>query len=138
MIRAILGFLKGLLVGGGVGYGLFRLGLGADNAILTYLACTLVGALVGVICGRAPWRSETIWTPVVKALFGGVIGAGLCAVGLNVVPEATLLTQPIPLSTHGPAFLSTVIGVLYGTFVEIDDGGNADDKKAAGKAGKKT
>ena len=137
MIRAFLGFAKGLLVGGGIGYGLYRLGLGADNPILTYLACTLVGALVGVICGRAPWRSETIWTPVVKAIFGGAIGAGLCALGLNLVPDMTLLSQPLTVTTHGPAFLATVIGVLYGTFVEIDDGGATEEKKSAGKPAKK-
>ena len=68
MGRALLGLLKGLIVGGGIGYGLIR--LGHDQGVLSYLACGLVGLLVGLICGRAPWRAETIWTPVIKMFFG--------------------------------------------------------------------
>ena len=99
MIRAFLGFAKGLLVGGGIGYGLYRLGLGADNPILTYLACTLVGALVGVICGRAPWRSETIWTPVVKAIFGGAIG-GTNALASSIVLVCRPRVVDAPMATR--------------------------------------
>ena len=133
MVRVILGLVKGLLVGGGVGYLLASQGLGGAGA-LAYVACAVVGALVGVIAGRPPWRAETIWTPVVKALFGGVVGAGLCFVGSRFLPEVKLpsIANLHELPLRGAAFLSTAIGVLYGIFVEVDDGGTADaEKKAA-------
>ena len=127
MVRALLGLIKGLIVGGGIGYALMQLNLG-DSAAITYAACALVGALVGVICGKPPWRSETIWTPVVKAIVGGLIGVGLCAAGVHLLP---LVKFPAiaghELSTHDGSVLAVVIGVIYGIFVEIDDGGK-DDK----------
>jgi hypothetical protein len=129
MLRAILGLLKGLVVGGGVGFGLLRLGL-AGNSAVTYAACAVVGALVGVIAGRAPWRAETIWTPAVKAIFGGAIGAALCFAGRRFLPDASFTVADLgKLSLRDGPILATAVGVLYGIFVEIDDGG-ADDKKA--------
>jgi hypothetical protein len=131
-MRAILGLIKGGVVGGDIGYALYA--SGADGGVVTYAACALVGALVGIVCGRAPWRSDTIWTPVVKAIVGGLIGAGLAAAG-RYLPEATLpKVQGISLGTHGAPFLAAAVGVLYGIFVEIDDGGSRPDKeRAAGK-----
>jgi hypothetical protein len=117
------------MVGGGIGYALMQLQLG-DSAGITYAACALVGALVGVICGKAPWRSETIWTPVVKAIVGGIIGVGLGAAGVHFLP---LVKFPAiaghELTTHDGSVLAVAIGILYGIFVEIDDGGK-DDKPA--------
>jgi len=133
MVRAIVGLIKGLVVGGGIGYGLMALGW--TSAVWVYLACALVGALVGVICGRAPWKSETIWTPVVKAIVGSLIGLGLCALGRRFVPDMHLATVgALDLRTTGGTFLAGAIGVLYGMFVEIDDGGKQDKEAAKDKA----
>lgn len=136
MLRAILGLIKGFVVGGAVGYGLFRLGWTAG--VWAYLASALVGAVVGVVCGRAPWKSETIWTPVVKMVIGAVIGAGLAALGRRFLPDLHLASfQTMEIGTRSPAFLTAAIGVLYGMFVEIDDGGRADkepDKLPENKA----
>ena len=134
MVRVILGLVKGLLVGGGVGYLLLYLGVDSVG-VRAYAACALVGALVGVIAGRPPWRAETIWTPVVKALFGGVVGAGLCFVG-SFLPEKKLpsIANLGELPLRGAAFLSAAVGVIYGIFVEVDDGGSADAEKKAAAA----
>ncbi|MSP62037.1 MAG: hypothetical protein EXR72_17235 [Myxococcales bacterium] len=137
MLRAIVGLIKGLVVGGGVGYGLVVSGM-AESGALAYVACALVGALVGVVCGRAPWKSETIWTPVVKMIVGAVIGGGLCALGRHFLPGATLYhVEKFALTPQSGPFLATAIGVLYGVFVEIDDGGKSEkqgpkDQKPAG------
>ena len=74
MSRAVLGLIKGLLIGGAASGVLIR--LGSDISILAYVSCILVGLLVGLACGRAPWRAETIWTPVLKMVVGAVFGAG--------------------------------------------------------------
>jgi hypothetical protein len=150
MGRALLGLLKGLVVGGGIAYGLLYLGglggLGQADGLFTYLACAVTGALVGLICGRAPWRAETIWTPVLKMLFGLAVGAGLCALGRHVLPEWTLptgmtaklnllgLPGNLSLTTRSGALLAPAIGVLYGLFVEVDDGGSSDKEKDKKKA----
>src|SRR3954452_12774598 len=93
MVRVILGLVKGAVVGGGVGYGLLRLGW--TSAVFAYLACAVVGALVGVVAGRAPWKAETIWTPVVKAIVGAVIGVGLAALGLHFAPPIDVFVRPL-------------------------------------------
>jgi len=132
MVRAIVGLIKGFIVGGGIGYGLMALHW--TSAVWVYLACALVGALVGVVCGRAPWRSETIWTPVVKMIIGSLIGLGLCAIGRRFVPEIHLATVgALEVTTTGGTFLAGAIGVIYGMFVEIDDGGKQDKEAAKDK-----
>ncbi len=141
MIRVLLGLVKGLVVGAGVGYGLMQLHL-AESGLFAFAACAVVGGLVGVVCGRAPWRAETIWTPVVKMLVGGLIGAGLCFVGRRFLPDTHFaLAAPIgAVGLHDGSVLSVAVGVLYGIFVEVDDGGSADAEKkdAAAKAARKT
>ena len=124
MMRVLLGLVKGLAAGAAVAYVLLTLGV-AQSGALSFVACALVGALVGVICGRPPWRAETIWTPVVKALFGGLVGAALCFVGRRFLPDAHMvLAAPIgSIGTHDGSFLSIAVGVIYGIFVEVDDGG---------------
>jgi hypothetical protein len=122
MLRAIIGVIKGAIVGGGVAYGALRLGL--TSGAFAYLACALVGALVGVVAGKPPWRAETIWTPVIKMLVGALIGAGLCFVGFRFLPDPSFKVASLgELSLHSAPVLAPLIGVLYGLFVEVDDGG---------------
>jgi hypothetical protein len=136
MVRVVLGLIKGAIVGGGVGFGLLKLGW--TGGLLAYLACAVVGALVGVVAGRAPWKAETIWTPVVKMIVGAVIGVGLCAIGFKLLPDPTFhVSQVGELHLHSGPVLAPLIGILYGIFVEVDDGGaakkEAAEKQAAAK-----
>lgn len=125
MGRALLGLIKGAIVGGGIGFGLLKLGNPAG--VLVYLCCGLVGAVVGLLCGRPPWRAETIWTPILKVLFGFGIGVGLYALGSRFLPGLSVTVQGFTnaLSLRSGAVLAPMIGVLYGMFVEVDDGGSA-------------
>ncbi len=136
MGRALLGLIKGLVVGSGVGYGLIL--FGHDQGVLSYLACGLVGLLVGLVCGRAPWRAETIWTPAIKMIFGFLVGLGLYALGHHFIPAGTAvpLAQDVArtfnlknLTLTSGAVLAPLIGMLYGLFVEVDDGGSVRDEK---------
>ncbi len=128
MVRVLFGLLKGAIVGGGVAYGLLRLGLSGN--VWAYLACALVGTVVGLVAGRAPWKAETIWTPVLKMVVGAGIGAGLAALGLRVLPDRSFVVNGLgTLSLAGAPILSVAVGVLYGLFVEIDDGGTATNAK---------
>lgn len=139
MFRAIFGLIKGLIVGGAVGFALLKLGATSHlGSTLIYGACAVVGALVGLVCGRAPWKSNTAWTSVIKAIVGAGIGAGLGALGLKLVPDIHLFQLPgiasldaQSIGTHTGAFLTVAVGVLYGMFVEVDDGGAAETERKA-------
>jgi hypothetical protein len=130
MLRVIVGLIKGAVVGGALGYGAWYLGW--TGGVAAYLACALAGALVGVIAGRAPWRAETIWTPVIKMIVGAVIGAGLCFVGFRFLPDPQFKVADLELGLHSATVLAPAIAILYGVFVEVDDGqsNRKTDKKS--------
>jgi hypothetical protein len=136
MVRVVIGLIKGALVGGAVGYGLIHLGWA--STVIAYLACAVVGAGVGLVAGRAPWRAETLWTPLVKLIVGAVVGVGLCAVGYKLLPDPSFAAGPLGvLSLHSGALLAPIVGVLYGVFVEVDDGGRSESERREGAQGAK-
>ena len=126
MLRVIFGLLKGAVVGGAGAYGAWRLGW--MNGAMAYVWCALVAAVVGVVAGQPPWRAETIWTPVLKMLVGAAVGAGLCWVGFALLPNPGFHLAGVEMELHSAPLLAPLIGILYGIFVEVDDGG---EKKSA-------
>jgi hypothetical protein len=136
-MRVIIGLIKGLVVGGAVGYGLLRLGW--VSPVLAYLGCAIVGAVVGVVAGRAPWQADTIWTPVLKMVFGALVGVGLAALGVHFGPSIDVFIKPLHAGLDTVPFrsgpiLAPIVGVLYGIFVEWDDGGAKKPAPAKPKA----
>jgi hypothetical protein len=140
-MRLLLGLLKGAIIGGGLGYGAFALGLGGSWLWLIYGA---IGAMVGFWVGRPIWahltdKQSTIWTSVLKAVFGFGVGVGLWALGAKaagdpVIDLQFLSTTPRPLTAWQPVF-GALVGALYGAWVEMDDPpGKRADKGAAKKA----
>jgi hypothetical protein len=131
MVRVLLGLVKGGIVGAVVGFAASRVGFGAGaTAWLVYGA---VGFLVGIVCGKPPWRQETIWTSVVKGVIGLVVCMGLFWVARKVfggmqAPAQLLASLGVSEGqalVSVPALLGPVIGMLYGVFVEVDDGGKS-------------
>jgi hypothetical protein len=134
MLRVFLGILKGGVVGAAVGFAATRVGFGTGAA--AWLVYGLIGFLVGIICGKAIWRHDTLVTPLLKGIFGVLLGMGLYwlagkalggmrlslsgKLGMGISAETPVVSIPLLL---GP-----VIGILYGIFVEVDDG---ERKKAA-------
>jgi hypothetical protein len=136
MLRVILGLIKGGVVGAAVGFAATRLGV--TNGVISWLVYGAVGFLVGLVCGKAIWRQETLWTPVLKGIFGALIGAGLYWVAGKVLGGLVLpfnqavgapADAPLPAV---PVLLAPLVGMVYGIFVEIDDGDRKDKDKAAG------
>jgi len=131
-VRAILGLLKGVIIGGGLGYGFKYLGPLADSNVMHYLLYAAIGALVGFIAGKPFWRHETIWTPVVKAIVGAGVAIGLYLLVAKPLgdPKLTFLGPEVRV-TSVPYLLGAAIGAVYGIFVEIDDGGKSDARGGA-------
>jgi hypothetical protein len=131
MGRVILGLLKGGVVGAAIGALAFKLGFaGGAVALFSY---ALIGGLVGILCGRPPWRQDTFWTSALKGLFGLLVGGGLYFVarkllgGIHAGFTASLGAPDKPL-VEIPILLGPVIGAVWGIFIEVDDASGADSK----------
>src|ERR1043165_5833763 len=123
MVRVVLGILKGAIVGAAVGAGAWKLGL--TSGVLAFAAYGLVGAMVGVVCGKPIWRQETLWTPLLKGIFGFAVGLGLAWGGRKLLggtpfPFAAAIGAPADRPMVDiPYILGPLVGVLYGVFVEV-------------------
>jgi hypothetical protein len=131
MVSVFLGIIKGGLVGAAVGFAATKVGFGTGAA--AWLVYGLVGFLVGIVCGKAIWRQDTLVTPLLKGIFGFAVGLGLYWVAGKVLggahlPLATRLGAPDEPIAALPLLLAPVIGIIYGIFVEVDDG---ERKRAA-------
>src|SRR2546430_2326618 len=140
MLRLLTGIFKGLVAGAAIGAAAWALGI--RSGVLLYVVYGAVGALVGVICGKAPWKHETLWTPFVKALFGFVIGAGLYygwnrLAGNFELPMASQLGAPAAPKATIPNLLGPLIGLVYRAVVEMDDSTGDKKRKADAPAEKK-
>ena len=136
MLRVILGLLKGGVIGAAIGGLALQVGVGGGFvAVLTY---AIIGGLVGILCGRPPWRQDTFWTSTLKGIFGVAVGVGLYFLARKLVGGAhvSFLTQlGVPDRPLGelPIVLGPLIGAIWGIFVEVDDAGSADAAKANAK-----
>jgi hypothetical protein len=134
VVKLLLGLLKGLAIGAGVGYGAFALGL--DGGFL-WLVYGLVGALVGLLVGRPLWRnlmerSHSSWESILKAVFGFGVACGIYALVNHVwggfLLHASFLEEGPRWFQHWQPIFGGTLGALYGAFVELDD--SMDDTKA--------
>jgi hypothetical protein len=126
--------LKGAVIGGGLGFGAYQAGLGPGWAYPLY---GLIGFLVGLVVGRPIWshlldKGSTVWTAVLKGLFGFGVGAGLYALGHHALgdPAIAIAGEVHPL-TAWPMIFGGIVGAIYGAWVEVDD---APPPKAEPKA----
>ena len=139
MVKLLVGFLKGAVIGGGIGYGAYALAQATDFSS-AWLTFGLVGALVGLLVGRPIWsllrdKDATSWVALLKAAVGFGIGCGLYAlIGKVWNPTIELAAVPGGNAAAWPPVLGGAIGALYGAFVEFDDSigddGRAKEKPA--------
>jgi hypothetical protein len=144
VVKLLVGFIKGAVIGGGVGYGAYALAnaTGFGSVWLTY---GIIGALVGLFVGRPLWSlirdtEATSFTALLKAGFGFGVGCGLYALVAKVWNPSPLEISGFNVFAWTPS-LGGAIGGVYGAFVEIDDGigdGNKDKKKLAEKSVEKS
>lgn len=138
MVRLLLGILKGGVVGAAIGYLASRAGISTGAVAITVYGA--IGAVVGLICGRPLWRQETIWTPILKAIFGFGLGVVAAFAGRRFLGGVHLPLALIPGAAERalpevPGLFGPMIGVLYGVFVELDDAVGSDSSSPTNKAG---
>lgn len=144
--RLIIGIVKGLIVGGLLGFGLAQLGFAAPGAVIAYVAAALAGVLVGLVAGKPIWAKDAKIEAGMKAFVGALLGVGLMFVARK------WLTFPIPLplgelgganaslgeaagtgGTFGGLALTSLaaIAALLGGFYEADNDPSDDDTTGA-------
>jgi hypothetical protein len=112
-----------------VGLFSWRIGMAGLPAFVDY---GVVGALVGIFGGRPPWRQETIWTPLLKGIFGVVVGIGLYWLAHKFLYGTRLdlavkLGAPDKPIADVPVVLGPIVGALWGILVELDDSGSGNN-----------
>ena len=129
MVKLLVGFLKGAVIGAAVGYGAFAIQDSFSNAWLTY---GVVGLLVGLFVGRPLWslirdKGSTTVTAMLKGAFGFGVGCGLYALIAKAWGPSMMISGQDVFAW--PVTLGGAIGAIYGAFVEVDDAIGDDGKK---------
>lgn len=145
LLRLVLGLLKGLAIGGLVGFGLAKVGLAAPSALFAYAAAALVGALVGLIAGKPIWAADGRIEAGLKAGFGALLATGLMALARNFLGFA----MPVDLGSlaaanqslgetsaqgtiGGLAIVSlSMVAALIGAFYDADNTPEPEGEKKA-------
>src|SRR5262245_14555848 len=119
MLRVVLGLLKGAVVGAALGWASFKLGV--TDGIAAWLTYAVIGGLVGMVCGKPPWRQDTFWTSAIKGLVGVGVGIGLYLLGrkllggAHVSLPAALGAPPDRSIAELPIILGPLVGAIWGT-----------------------
>lgn len=134
MVKLLVGFLKGAVIGGGIGYGAYALAQATDfsSAWLTY---GLVGVFVGLLVGKPIWsmirdKDSTTVVALLKAAFGFGVGCGLYALLAKVWNPSAWNIADQNVFAWSPT-VGGAIGAVYGAFVELDD--SIGDEPASAK-----
>jgi hypothetical protein len=76
--RALLGLLKGLVIGGLIAVVLVKgVGIATFGAWLAYPLAVLVGVIAGLVAGKPIWAQDARIEAGLKALVGAIVGGGL-------------------------------------------------------------
>ena len=130
MLRVVLGLLKGAVVGGALGLGALKLGVGGGAAaLLTYAADRRPGR--DALRQAAVATGHVLDVRASRDRSGVGVGVGLFWLGrkllggIHVSLPASLGAPPDRRSRSCPSLLGPLVGAIWGGFVEIDDGGSA-------------
>lgn len=139
LLRLLLGIVKGLVLGGLVGYGIAALGFIAPGAVVAYLAAVVVGLLIALIAGKPIWQKGSRIEVGMKAVAAAVLAP------LLLLAVRRWLTMDLPLDvaallpgleaaegqalTLGGCAISSLalVAALIGGFFDADNEPAADD-----------
>lgn len=131
--RLVLGLVIGLVLGGGVAFGLFKLLGDVMSGGLGYVFAAVTGILVGLVAGKPIWAKGAMIEAGLKATIGAALACGLLF-GLRFLHVEVPAVADIPpgeIGRHAIASLAS-IATLLAIFYEVDNsGGDQDDAKNA-------
>ncbi len=132
--------LKGLVLGGALGYGAYALGMDGGWNWITY---GVIGAMVGLFVGKPLWtmildKKSTTVVGMLKAIFGFGIGVGLYALVAKAWGgfQLSLLDWHDQFVWNIQPLFGGAVGAIYGGFVEVDDSLDDNQKQLPASAAK--
>jgi hypothetical protein len=135
--RLLFGLLKGLIVGGLLGFAAAKAGFAAPGAVIAYLGAAVSGVLVGLIAGKPIWAKDAKIEAGMKAIVGALLGGGLMwAVRhwlLSVALPFSLgaLTNDTSGTVGGLAITSfAIVAAVLGAFYDADNTPAPEEKSA--------
>ena len=141
LLRLLFGLLKGVALGGAIGYLLGLAGMAVPPAWAAYLVAAVVGMLIALVAGKPIWRKGA------KVEVGMKAAAGAIVAPLLLLASRSWLTVALPFSTlPGIAaaeganlgnFAVTslaMVAALLGGFFDADNSDKGEAAKAAGGA----
>ena len=143
LLRLLTGLIKGLIVGGLIGYGLAYAGFGIPGALVAYGGAAAVGVIIAMIAGKKIWQQDSRIEVAMKAVAGALLAPGLMwlsrrflqmdvPIDPGIIPGLEALKgQSVALGTYAVTSLAMVAGVLAG-FFDADNQPNENDKSAEG------
>ncbi len=147
-LRLVLGLVKGLIIGGLLGFALAKLGFAAPGALVAYLGAAVAGALVGLVAGKPIWAADARIEAGLKAAFGALVGAGLMwlarsflgfAMPIDLGPLTvanTSLQETAAGGTIGGLAITSLalVAAVIGGFYDADNTPEPADEKSAEKS----
>jgi hypothetical protein len=130
--RLLIGLVKGLVVGGLLGFGLVKLGMGVPGAVIAYVAAAVTGVLIGLVAGKPIWAKDAKIEAGAKAVVGALLGVGLMAAARHwaMIPIPVNLGPVAPDGATIGGFAITslaAIAALLGGFYEADNDPSEDE-----------
>lgn len=145
-VRLLIGLLKGLVLGGLVGYGVAALGFAAPGALIAYGGAAVVGMLMALVAGKPIWANDARIEVGMKAIAGALIGPGFMwlarhflTMDLPVDPQlfpGVALQGPVALGTFAITSLA-MVAALLGGFYDADNQPSKADGEAPPAGGAK-
>jgi len=134
--RALIGILKGALVGGLLAAAvIYGLGFTVFPIWLAYLGAVATGALTGLVAGKAIWERDSRIEVSLKAAVGALIAAG-AMFAIRKWLNVSLDLGPLGHGNVGqlPVTSLPMIATALALFYEIDNTGEPAQAKAGPKS----
>jgi hypothetical protein len=124
----LLGLAIGIVLGGGIAYGLFKVLPDAMSGGLGYVFAAVTGVLVGLVAGKPIWAKGALIEAGLKATIGAALACGILF-GIRFLHLDIPAIADIPSAELGRHAITslTSIATLLAVFYEIDNSGSGED-----------